>query len=453
MAKKVTGNERRLRLLLLWHEEVVDERELPEPGPVVLGDGAEAVFPLPEGAGPGGNVTVLEPHGEGYQLRPVPGAGGAVWLSGHRREMGELASVGAAVPLGPSDYGVVSFGPVSLFFQHVRAQKELPRQPWAVSASLVASMGLAAFVALGCLVFSFWDLERQLEEDPLELPPDLVAKYMVVPPPEETAAAQQESGTETEDPGLRGREETGGKRHEGDEGRVGREDAAQEDTEIAGEVSDAVAAKVRGRGLLGALTGGGEGNAIAEALDVPSVGDILGGMNVRHTTMGRGSGGAGLRGAGEGGGGEGPGSLFGAGDLGTGIGAGKGGGVGRGKGGAGAPGRKAREVKVSVSQGAPQVSGYLSREQILRVVRANQAAIKYCYEVQLQRQPNLRGKVGVFWRIGLSGNVETARIASSTLRDSGVEGCILRQVRRWRFPKPDGGTVKVTFPFLFGVGG
>ena len=49
----------------------------------------------------------------------------------------------------------------------------------------------------------------------------------------------------------------GGKKHEHDEGRVGRKDAAHENTQIAGEPRDVVAAKVRGLGLLGVLSGGG----------------------------------------------------------------------------------------------------------------------------------------------------------------------------------------------------
>ena len=43
----------------------------------------------------------------------------------------------------------------------------------------------------------------------------------------------------------------------------------------------------------------------------------------------------------------------------------------------------------------PRVSGYLSPEQIMRVVRQNSAAIRYCYESELQRQPNLRGRAFV----------------------------------------------------------
>jgi TonB family protein len=167
-----------------------------------------------------------------------------------------------------------------------------------------------------------------------------------------------------------------------------------------------------------------------------------------QTVVGQGSGGMGLRGSGSGGGGKGQGVIFGAGDLGTGVAGGKG--MGKGKGGIGTSGRKAREVSLSLGSKQAKVNGFLSAEQINRVVRANQAAIKYCYENALQRQSGLQGAVHIHWRIALSGAVTTARVEKSTLGNAKVEGCIVRQVKRWRFPQPDGGEVAVTYPFFFG---
>jgi len=108
---------------------------------------------------------------------------------------------------------------------------------------------------------------------------------------------------------------------------------------------------------------------------------------------------------------------------------------------------------VAVTPGTPQVSGYLSAEQINRVVRANQAALRYCYESEVQRQRGLKGKVIIQWRVDRAGAVPTARVTSTTMNNSGVEGCLVRQVKKWRFPKPDGGEVTVLYPFIFGVGG
>jgi outer membrane biosynthesis protein TonB len=132
---------------------------------------------------------------------------------------------------------------------------------------------------------------------------------------------------------------------------------------------------------------------------------------------------------------------------------GNGSGGGRGRGGPGAPGRGRGEVAVRVQTERPRVSGYLSPEQIMRVVRQNSAAIRYCYESELQRQPNLHGRIEIGWRINREGRVTTSRVARSTMSNARVEGCIVRQVRNWRFDQPDGGEVDVVFPFIFGATG
>ncbi|MBO6936255.1 MAG: TonB family protein [Deltaproteobacteria bacterium] len=448
----VTSAQRKLRVAFVWNESIQDDLVRDEPAPVVLG-GVGGDYPLPDDVSQSigaDALTILVPHGPGYALQVHPSMGGDVWIRGQRQP---VSSLGASVPLGPDDYGVITIGPLAIFFQHVRAAVAPPRQTARMDLALVASVLLATLMCGSCLIFGFLDSKRRLERDPFELDEDLVSRFMVTPPPEDILEDTQESGTEMEDPGLRTRDDTGGKAHEGEEGRVGHEDSNRENTEVEGEVTDRIAAKVRQMGLLGALDGGGEGNAIAAALDVPTISDILGGTGATATRAGRGSRGAGLRGVGMGGGGTGPGSLFGAGDVGAGIGAGTGMGLGMGQGGIGAMGRERTEVQISVMRGTPQVNGYLSPEQINRVVRANQAAVRYCYQVEVQRQPNLRGRVEIAWRINLQGRVTTARVASSSLRNPRVEGCIVRQVRRWRFPQPDGGEVRVQYPFIFGLQG
>ena len=450
MPTAVTSSHRKLRVAFIWNEAIQEDVVLDQPEPVVLG-GPKGTFPLPSDVpGLGASVPVLVPHGQGYALAPNAAFAGDVWLAGQRTP---VSSFDGPVPLGPDDYGVVTVGGVAVFFQHVVAALAPPRRSTRMDLALVASVLLAALVCGSCLIFGFLDSRRRLARDPFELDEDLVSRFMVTPPPEDLFETTPESGTDMDDPGLRTRDDAGGKAHEDDEGRVGHEDSDRDSTEVEGEVTDRVAAKVRQMGLLGALDGGGEGNAIAAALDVPSISDILGGTGASATRAGRGSRGAGLRGLGMGGGGTGPGSLFGAGDVGAGIGAGTGMGLGMGQGGIGAMGRERSEVQISVMRGTPTVNGYLSPEQINRVVRANQAAVRYCYEVEVQRQPNLRGRVEIAWRINLQGSVTTARVASSSLRNPRVEGCIVRQVRRWRFPRPDGGEVSVQYPFIFGVQG
>ncbi len=461
------------RVLVTWDGELVHDVVHDPRTPLFLGNGFESFgaaffrfacnlvafvpslrrpapwFWAPPGAG-GELHELLEPlRGlHRYALHVPPGARGVLERGGRPVPLSE----GETLELGLGDRVAFAFGRAGLVVELVPAAA--PPRPFvaAFDPALLSAMSLSAFLLTAVLVVAFMDRREYPEEADLELPPDLVARFLVVPPPEDLF---EETGDEAaiEDPGLQRDEETGGKAHEGDEGRVGREEAETEQTHIQGEVRDRIAAKVRQVGLLGALAGGAEGNAIAAALDVPTVSDILGGMGSAPTVVGRGSRGAGLRGTGRGGGGDGPGVLFGAGKLGTGFGSGRGG-MGRGRGGVGVKGRPGRgERRVSVNTGRPRTTGRCQPAPIQRVVRTHASSIRYCYEVEVQRQPSLKGRVEVTWRIDSNGNVRSVRVGRSSLRNRRVEGCITRQVRRWRFPKPEEGECMVTYPFLFGVSG
>jgi TonB family protein len=93
--------------------------------------------------------------------------------------------------------------------------------------------------------------------------------------------------------------------------------------------------------------------------------------------------------------------------------------------------------------------GFLSREEILKVVNAGISDITRCYERELMKNPGLAGKVVYDWVISPSGSVESARTRSSSLSSEEVTRCIGQVIRGWQFPKPSGGSVKVTFPFTF----
>ncbi len=97
-----------------------------------------------------------------------------------------------------------------------------------------------------------------------------------------------------------------------------------------------------------------------------------------------------------------------------------------------------------------EIEGGLDREVISRVIQSKLGQIRYCYERQLAAAPDLYGKVKVKFTIGESGSVITQLVGASSLNNSTVEGCILRRIAGWQFPKPKGGTrVLVSYPFLF----
>ena len=93
--------------------------------------------------------------------------------------------------------------------------------------------------------------------------------------------------------------------------------------------------------------------------------------------------------------------------------------------------------------------GRLSKDAINQVVLAHLAAIKFCYERELQNGPTIAGTVDVAWNVEKDGRVSGERIANSTMNSKAVQECIARQVANWRFPVAAERTVVARYPFVF----
>ncbi len=215
----------------------------------------------------------------------------------------------------------------------------------------------------------------------------------------------------------------------------------------------------RGAGMLGVL-GRMSGKALAsvfgrEAAVSSDAENALGSL-VGHTVGDAyGLGALGLGGGGRGGGGSGAGGI-GLGAWGAGLGGGGGGGGGFGAGGAGGGYRIGRSKRggVRVFAGTAAVQGSLDKSIIRRVIRRHLNEIRYCYVSRgLASNPKLSGQVKVQFVINTMGRVSSVAIAASSLNHPGTEACIKAAVRRWRFPKPEGGIVVVRYPFNFKPGG
>lgn len=62
----------------------------------------------------------------------------------------------------------------------------------------------------------------------------------------------------------------------------------------------------------------------------------------------------------------------------------------------------------------------------------------------------LEGRVTLEFNIAASGAVVRARIRSSALGAPAVHACILKRLRKWRFPRPEGGSpIPITYPIYF----
>jgi TonB family protein len=373
---------------------------------------------------------------------------------------GELAKMGrrieapfkgAAYEIGDDDRIVAQVAPqLTLVSRYVRAARQRDKTffetldvPFA-STVVVALLGLALFF----LMVSITPRNDDAFGEELQRNEQRYTKYQVKPP----VKAEQPKFKE-----LAGAKE--GEKAKGEEGKLGKEDAKKKEAdpsrkgtpEADPDKHEKDLAKIRKLGLVAALSkmGVGGGSAASNVLGPGGLGsginNSLGGTK-GGAGMGDayGVGGMGTRGTGPGAGG----SALGIGGLGT-----KGGGSGRGGYGSVDLGGRGKEDTVFVP-GHTTVVGGLSREVINRVIQKHYNEIKYCYEKELTKDPGLYGKVTVLFVIDGAGRVGDALVQQTTMSSEPVETCMVNHVRRWMFPAPQGGgTVQVTYPYVFKASG
>ncbi|MEM7610043.1 MAG: AgmX/PglI C-terminal domain-containing protein, partial [Myxococcota bacterium] len=103
----------------------------------------------------------------------------------------------------------------------------------------------------------------------------------------------------------------------------------------------------------------------------------------------------------------------------------------------------------AVSALGRQTGGSLSRAEVQRVINGKVGRIQRCYERALLSNASLAGRIAFSWTIRPNGRVGGVRQASSTLGNAGVSNCVAGVIRSMRFPRPQGGAVQITYPFMF----
>jgi hypothetical protein len=90
-------------------------------------------------------------------------------------------------------------------------------------------------------------------------------------------------------------------------------------------------------------------------------------------------------------------------------------------------------------------TGKLDSGRISSVVRRGASAIQRCFERELRNNPEAGGRLVITVTIGRAGRV--TNVGTQTGIGGSFSTCVERAVKRWRFPRPDGGDVifKKTF--------
>ncbi|MFT3711995.1 MAG: AgmX/PglI C-terminal domain-containing protein [Archangium sp.] len=136
-------------------------------------------------------------------------------------------------------------------------------------------------------------------------------------------------------------------------------------------------------------------------------------------------------------------------DSATGIGATGLKGTGEMKAGRTGKGRVGGTLVGPVSRDAVALKGTIDRDAVAKVINEHLAEVSACYERGLLTHPGLNGKLGYEWVIGLGGEVTSVKMKAGTMKDAGVASCVGNAIKKWKFPKPRGGQVTISYPFMF----
>ena len=431
-----------LQVAVIWRGQIIGYRLLRKRGRITVGPSKRATFTTPPLAGQS-KFVLITPRKDSYSLRLAPELKGDLVLSGSATAIADVAS--SEVDLARGDRAKLTFtdgSDLRIEIRWVDPPDRVGRPSIQDPEMLRYMIGTSLILGMFTAILTFmW--EKEPPRPPLALSPERVAK-IEAPAAIEFEKKQVREAQKAESNSKEKEGQT--KRAKDKSGKVGRDDAKQKDTVIPKGREDVLREKVLNTGIFSALgrdkaPGSGLSKLFAQNNDVEQA---MAGMAGAKLAVGRGSGGLATSGSGSGGGGTGFGHIYGAGNLDTG---GRG---NRGKGrGPKLAERGEHEVSVGMGSGAGDTDGSLSKEQINKVVRAHLAGVKYCYEKELQRKASLSGGIDIFWVIQPDGTVSKANVKTSTMNDTAVEGCIVRQVKQWQFPKAPAQTIVGRYPFIF----
>ncbi len=93
--------------------------------------------------------------------------------------------------------------------------------------------------------------------------------------------------------------------------------------------------------------------------------------------------------------------------------------------------------------------GSIDTKQVNRYMNSHFSEVKACYERRLKVNSFLEGKLDLNINVASTGKVTGISVNKDTVRDQEMLACVKRTIRRWQFPKPNGGRVIIGKTFNF----
>lgn len=474
-----------LRIGIIQGGKIIEERLLRKREPVTVGESHRNTFVIPATGLPP-RFPLFELKGDKYFLTIAEWMDGRLSLGSGVSDLQGLKKKGIARQVGQVDYqspsdnkskkvgvyqapltersrGKLTFGEITLLFQFV-TPPPLPVKPqlpaiiqggWIKGVDWVySSILLVSFIAH--TGFIYWArMHGELSQTSLSMIDDRFAKEIIPPKPrmpDKPAAKRADPKANKK----KGKKKKAGKKKKRKarkkpppRRRLSAEELARQRAEAARrravrrrKIQQTLMKKTLLQGLIGSK--GGSGAPIRDLLAGGAVYNknldaAL--KNVDGISVSDGSTGGGTRRSGGGGGKIGlKAQLRGP--------SGGGGPVGRSK------GRKRIRIRSSlkISSLGDQEGGKLNAGKLMRMIQRRSGQFKYCYERELKSSPSLQGKLKLRITIALNGRVSETEVDENSL-NSRVASCIIRKLKRWRYPKPQGEAATVVIPFFFAPSG
>ena len=453
--------QRILRVGVIQNGQVVEERIFRSRETVTAGQGLKNSFVVASSAFPA-SLTLFEVKGGKYHLRVTSAMQGRVALGDGMLDLANIATSGKgqkagdawSVEIPDSSRGKVSLGDTTLLFQFVAPPplKVLPQLPANMRGNLLTFLATAASidaVYLSSFAFSLLLQAGTILYAVNFVPPparDAAMKEMTeriikiianVEPPkpkEEEVPTEVDPNAEAE----KAEEKTPEAKPE-PEAKPAQEAPPRTQEEIRAAAKERVQQDSALSALFNSDSGAGPALGISESMSSKRADEVIANQKLAGDGTGVASN-ANL------GGSDGASGKLGGVDV-SGNSSVGGATAGRVEGTTGA------KVKIRLKAEAESTagSGSLSKDKIREVIDRRKKDIERCYERELAKDPGLKGRLEIKWTIGEEGTVTQADVGENDL-GSAVAACSKGVVRRWRFAKPEGGSITVSKVFILDSG-
>ncbi len=93
--------------------------------------------------------------------------------------------------------------------------------------------------------------------------------------------------------------------------------------------------------------------------------------------------------------------------------------------------------------------GSLDPRLIQKTIERSRFELQLCYELALRRNQEAQGLVEWRWHLDTQGQISEMELVESNISDGKMMSCIREKLSRWNWPKPQKGSIQISFPFYF----